>query len=89
MSYVDLNRVRAKLATTPENSDYTSVQKRSEKACGNTDKKQPDKLKPFRSQGQNPDTAIPFALSSYLNLLFSMFIPKWPSDCTKFNEFIE
>ncbi|AMO54550.1 transposase [Endozoicomonas montiporae] len=69
MAYVDLNPVRAKMATTPEESDYTSVQERAKKADGNAARKQPVCLKPLRSQGQNPDKAIPFALSSYLELV--------------------
>ena len=69
MAYVDLNPVRAKMAKTPETSDFTSIQERIEKACGDSARKQVSHLKPFRSQGQNPETAIPFALSSYLELV--------------------
>ena len=69
MAYVDLNPLRAKMADMPETSDYTSVQKRAEQASGNTARKQAAHLKPFRSQGQNLDQAIPFALSSYLELV--------------------
>ena len=69
MAYVDLNPLRAKMADMPETSDYTSVQKRAEQASGNTGRKQAAHLKPFRSQGQNLDQAIPFALSSYLELV--------------------
>ena len=69
MAYVDLNPVRAKMAKTPEASDYTSVQERAEQATGNTARKQVTHLKPLRSQGQNPDQAVPFALSSYLELV--------------------
>ena len=69
MAYVDLNPIRAKMAKTPETSDYTSVKERGAQARENTVKKQPDQLKPLRSQGQNPDTAIPFTLGSYLELV--------------------
>ena len=69
MAYVDLNPVRAKMAKTPEASDFTSIQERIEKACGDSARKQVSHLKPLRSQGQNPDTAIPFALESYLELV--------------------
>ena len=69
MAYVDLNPVRAKMAKTPETSDFISIQERAEKACGDSARKQVSHLKPLRSQGQNPDTAIPFALSSYLELV--------------------
>ena len=69
MAYADLNPVRAKIAKTPETSDYTSVQERAAQACSGSARKQVPHLKPLRSQGQNPDAAIPFALSSYLELV--------------------
>ncbi|KEQ16910.1 transposase [Endozoicomonas numazuensis] len=69
MAYVDLNPVRAKMARTPETSDYTSVKERAIQARGNAATKQVPRLKSLRSQGQKPDQAIPFALSSYLELV--------------------
>ena len=69
MAYVDLNPVRAKMAKTPETSDYTSIKERAGQARGDSARKQPNQLKPLRSQGQNPDTAIPFTLGSYLELV--------------------
>ena len=69
MVYVGLNPVRAKMAKTPETSEYTSIQQRAKKISNDSTGKQPNDLKPFRSQGQNPDKAIPFALSSYLELV--------------------
>ena len=69
MAYVDLNPVRAKMAKTPESSDYTSIQLRAKKMSSHVSKKQPEQLKPFRSQDQASETAIPFALSSYLELV--------------------
>ena len=69
MAYVDLNPVRAKMAKTPESSDYTSIQQRAKKVSNDFSRRQPDHLKPFRSQGQNPETAIPFTLTSYLELV--------------------
>jgi hypothetical protein len=59
MAYVDLNPIRAALAITPEQSDYTSVQERIE---------HPDSgcLVPFSEQGHN---TIPFNLKDYLELV--------------------
>ena len=62
MAYVDLNPIRAKMAQTPETSDYTSIQER-------TLKKQ-TKLKPFgASQRNSNEYEIPFALDDYLSLV--------------------
>ena len=59
MAYVDLNPIRAAIARTPEESDYTSIQERI---------RQPDTecLAPFREQSDN---GIPFDLKDYLELM--------------------
>jgi len=59
MAYVDLNPIRAAMATTPEQSDYTSIQERI-KDTGNSC------LRPFGEQGEN---SIPFNLKDYLELV--------------------
>lgn len=59
MAYVDLNPIRAGIATTPEQSDYTSVQERIERP-------ESDNLAPFSEQGND---AIPFKLNDYLELV--------------------
>ena len=69
MAYVDLNPVRAKLAETPEKSDFTSVQQRSIQLSEKGEGKQPVTLKPFRIQGQNTDLALPYTLYDYLELV--------------------
>jgi hypothetical protein len=57
MAYVDLNPIRAKMAESPEDSDYTSIQERM------TKKK--TKLKSFG----NLDGDIAFAMDDYLCLV--------------------
>jgi len=59
MAYVDLNPIRAAMAITPEESDYTSIQERI---------RQPDSdyLAPFSEQS---DEGIPFSLKDYLELV--------------------
>ena len=69
MAYVDLNPIRADMAETLEESDYTSIQERVEQVSGSDARKQPDRLMPFRSQGQNPDKALPYILHDYLELV--------------------
>jgi len=59
MTYVDLNPIRAAIARTPEQSDYTSIQERI---------KHPDRacLASFSEQGSD---ALPFNLKDYLELV--------------------
>jgi hypothetical protein len=45
MAYVDLNPIRAKMAKTPETSQHTSIQKRTEAIQQH--KRQPHNLLPF------------------------------------------
>ncbi|MDT8320419.1 MAG: transposase [Xanthomonadales bacterium] len=59
MAYVDLNPIRAVLATTPEQSDYTSVQERI---------KQPE-ADSLRALDQQAHNAIPIDLKDYLELV--------------------
>lgn len=59
MAYVDLNPIRAAMATTPEQSDYTSIQERIEHPHNRG-------LLPFSKQANN---AIPFDLKDYLEFV--------------------
>ncbi len=64
MAYVDLNPVRANVASTPETSNFTSVKRRL------TSIQKPEtvsRLAPF--SGSNSEGAIPFQFSEYLELL--------------------
>ncbi|MCP4047062.1 MAG: transposase [Gammaproteobacteria bacterium] len=59
MAYVDLNPIRAAMAKTPEQSDYTSIQERilhPEDSC----------LRPF---AEHDDDGIPFGLKDYLHMV--------------------
>ncbi|MEE4217643.1 MAG: hypothetical protein V2I48_08545 [Xanthomonadales bacterium] len=59
MAYVDLNPIRAAMAKTPEQSDYTSIQERihQPRDCA---------LLPFSKEGA---VAIPFRFKDYLELV--------------------
>ena len=59
LAYVDLNPIRAATASTPEQSDYTSIQERIE---------QPDNsyLRPFEDKSGN---GMPFKFKDYLELV--------------------
>jgi putative transposase len=59
MAYVDLNPIRAAMARTPEESDYTSIQERilrPEDCC-------------LRQFAEHDDDGIPFGLEDYLELV--------------------
>jgi len=59
MAYVDLNPIRAAMAKTPEQSDYTSIQERILRPEDST-------LRPFAVQDED---GIPFSLKDYLELV--------------------
>ncbi len=67
MAYVDLNPVRAKIADTPEQSDFTSIQLRIKAAIKG---KQPPSLFAFTgNEHQQKTTGIRFSLQDYLTLV--------------------
>lgn len=67
MAYVDLNPIRAKIATTLNNSHHTSIQYRLNAKRSN---KVPKFLMPFSDNSQIKKLSLPFAFSEYLNLLY-------------------
>jgi REP element-mobilizing transposase RayT len=73
MAYVDLNPIRAKMAETPETSDYTSVAERiaalvEKQGTAETRAEDRAPLMPFDATGRMA-TAIPFAFDDYLELV--------------------
>jgi REP element-mobilizing transposase RayT len=74
LAYVDLNPVRAQMAETPEQSDYTSAQKRIQCAQQTESTQdhpnQPNTLFPFVGNPRQPmPEGLPFKLEDYLQLL--------------------
>jgi putative transposase len=61
MAYVELNPIRAAMASTLEQSDYTSIQERIVHPENSS-------LRPFSGQSDD-DTGIPFELKDYLELV--------------------
>ncbi len=80
MAYVDLNPIRADMAETPEQSDFTSIQERIHKAINNNES---HTLLPFQDEAKketetNPDTenslklkekALPIERNDYIALI--------------------
>ncbi|WP_444944108.1 transposase [Microbulbifer sp. ZKSA006] len=67
MAYVDLNPIRADMAKTPEDSDYTSIQQRIRAAVSG---EQPKGLLPFvGDEHLNMPKGLPFQLDHYLELV--------------------
>ena len=74
MAYVDLNPVRAQMAQTPEQSDHTSIKKRTEKAKStkqpNHPNQQAEELYPFvGNPRQDSPKGIQMRLTDYLELV--------------------
>ncbi|WP_394220877.1 transposase [Alteromonas gracilis] len=66
MAYVDLNPIRAKIATTLNNSHYTSIQYRLNAKRSN---KVPRFLMPFYDGKHENKVSLPFDFSDYLQLI--------------------
>ncbi|WP_057831065.1 transposase [Colwellia sp. TT2012] len=67
MAYIDLNPIRANIATTPENSLYTSIQQR---ICAAKKAQQPKQLCPFvGNPRQNSPKGLMFELKEYIELV--------------------
>lgn len=67
MAYVDLNPIRANIATTPENSHYTSIQQRISAA---KKAQQPSLLCPFvGNPRQNMPNGLMFEIKDYIELV--------------------
>lgn len=69
MSYVDLNPIRAGMATTPESSDHTSIKQRAKSFSEDSDQ-QPEHLMPLIGANLLPNTkGIAVKCKDYLELV--------------------
>jgi REP element-mobilizing transposase RayT len=66
MAYVDLNPIRARIASTPEDSEFTSIHQRIQSMQGKS--VEGPKLRQFHETGNKRDS-IPFSLIDYLQLI--------------------
>lgn len=66
MAYVDLNPIRAAMATSLEESDYTAIQARIK---ATRDQTTPLLLVPFEDEPEAEQTALPYYLRHYLELV--------------------
>jgi hypothetical protein len=78
MAYVDLNRVRARIAATPEDSDFTSIEARIKALAAPHDSGSestdlsgslPVPLLKFRGTVSDTEPTIPFHFSDYFELV--------------------
>ncbi len=75
MAYVDLNPVRAKMATTPETSDHTSIQRRISSVTHGNEASQPLQLMPFidhvaaKKFDPKQMASLPIQFAMYLELV--------------------
>lgn len=70
MAYVDLNPVRAGIAATPEDSDFTAIQERLFALAVSTQEATPSRLMPFRgNEHADGPQGIPFGLKDYATLV--------------------
>jgi len=71
MAYVDLNRVRAGIAKTPEESEFTSIYERIRciRLGRRSSPDRPVKLMPFQDERRSSSTAIPFRRVDYIRLI--------------------
>ena len=74
MAYVDLNPLRARMANTPETSDYTSIKQRAKTAQAahspTHPRQQAKRLLPFAGNPrQDMPKGLPFRLTDYLELV--------------------
>jgi len=70
MAYVDLNPIRAGVASTPEHAEFTSIYQRIKSATDRGDLRRFEpKLRPFNNASEKGRTTIPYSLKDYLQLV--------------------